>query len=175
MKEYSKHSEWNFKNKALLIEAEFHNANKDVDEAASFYEASIKAAQEHKFIQEQAIANELAGIFFIQQGNYLKSYSFFMQSIECYEKWGANAPARRIKDLIQTEFESKLMYFSSIDIPSMPHVASASKETCSSKCQIKDADGIQETKSKSNLITPSIPFAASASKEPSSKKRQLND
>jgi len=104
IREWSIHSDWNFKNKLLLVEAEMHNTRKDFHKAASCYEASIRAAQEHKFIHEEAIAIELAGIFFLDRGLHQLSLSFFEDSIECYEKWGAYAVAKRIKNRIRDEF-----------------------------------------------------------------------
>eukprot|EP01083_Nonionella_stella_P113296 333919_1 len=68
------------------------------------------AAKDHKFIREEAIANELAGIFFLERGLHEKSYLLFKQSIVCYEKWGANAVARRVEESIQNIFDSDLMH-----------------------------------------------------------------
>eukprot|EP01083_Nonionella_stella_P016412 45822_1 len=47
MKEWSIHSDWNFKNKVLLMEAELYNTQEDFANAAICYEASIMV---HKFI-----------------------------------------------------------------------------------------------------------------------------
>ena len=125
MKEWSRHSDWNFKNKLLLIEAEYYNTQKDYDKAAQCYEASTKAAQEHKFYQEEAIANELAGIFFLKRRNFLKSYSSLMRAMECYEKWGAHACARRIEDDMRSKYGSELLQFWSFDHPvTLPAVES---------------------------------------------------
>merc|ERR1719203_1517927 len=106
IREWSVHSDWNFKNKLLLLEAEMHNNQKDFDKAASCYQASIRAAQEHKFIHEEAIASELAGLFFLERGLHQKSKLFFEHSSKCYEKWGASAVTKRIEEIIQHEFGS---------------------------------------------------------------------
>jgi len=104
IREWSVHSDWNFKNKLLLVEAEMHNTRKEFDKAAVCYEASIRASQKHKFIHEEAIAIELAGIFFFERGLRQISKSFFEHSIECYEKWGAFAVANRVRGKIRDEF-----------------------------------------------------------------------
>ena len=100
-------SEWNFKNKRLLLEAEYHFSMKNFGMAAICYEESITAAQAHKFINEEAIANELAGLFFLEDGQRQKSLSCFEQSITCYETWGAFAIARRVEAFIDLEFGTK--------------------------------------------------------------------
>ena len=63
----------------------------------SRYISSIRSAKEHKFIHEEAIASELAALFFYERGLRSKSQSFFMHSVKCYEKWGALAVARRVE------------------------------------------------------------------------------
>jgi len=104
MSEWVRHSDWNFRNKLLLMQAEFYRITKDVKKAAVCYEASIVAARDHKFIHEEAMANELAGIFYLELGLRRKSYPYFKQSIVCYQKWGAPAITRRIEAMIENEF-----------------------------------------------------------------------
>lgn len=98
------HSEWNFKNKMLLLQAEFHYSMKNYSMATICYKASIEAAHKHKFIHEEAIANELAGIFFLDLGQRKKSLSCLKQSTACYQAWGAFAVARRVESFIEKEF-----------------------------------------------------------------------
>ena len=105
MKKWLRYSDWNFENKLLLIEAECYNTRKEFDKAAKCYEASIKSAQEHKFNPEEAIANELAGIFFFERESYQKSRIFFLQSIQCYKKWGANVAATRVEQSMGYRFD----------------------------------------------------------------------
>jgi predicted ATPase len=104
MTEWVRHSDWNFRNKLLLMQAEFYRITKDVKKAAVCYEASIVAAREHKFIHEEGMANELAGIFYLELGSRQRSYSYFKQSVVCYQKWGASVIASRIEATIDQEF-----------------------------------------------------------------------
>jgi len=106
MKEWSAHSDWNFQNKLLLIEAEWHYTRKDFNRAAVCYEASAEAAREHRFIHEEAFACELAGIFFIGTGDRPKAKLFYLRSMECFNNWGAFVVARRIERTILSTFGS---------------------------------------------------------------------
>ena len=137
MKEWSTHSDWNFKNKLLLLEAELYYTNKDFDNAAICYEASVKAAREHKFIHEEAIASELGGDFFYEIGFRPKAKSFYLHSIECFKKWGAFAVARRVETSIQSKFGLGLMQLEPI-VDSYLSSAFASKEGSSKKRQSQD-------------------------------------
>ena len=106
LRKWADHSEWNFKNKLLLAEAEFFNTQKDYDTAATYYEASVEASKKAKFIHDEAVASELAATFFLERGLCQKSHSYFKHSIDCYQKWGAFAVARRVKDVVQATFGS---------------------------------------------------------------------
>ena len=109
MKLWSQHSSWNWENKMLLLEAEKMHTLNDFDSAASFYERSIRSAREHKFIHEEAIASELAGIFFLERGLREKSLHLFLHSIWSYKTWGALAVAKRVETFIVGKFGSVVM------------------------------------------------------------------
>jgi hypothetical protein len=67
------------------------------DRAESFYDDAIRSAHAHKFIHEEAIASELAGNFYHERGFHQKSYSYFVHSVQSYNKWGAHAVAKRVE------------------------------------------------------------------------------
>ena len=107
MSTWSIHSDWNFKNKLLLLKAEYHHTTRDINNAAKLYVESIEAAKRHKFIHEEAIANELAGIFQCELGKWDQAHSHFEQAMVCYETWGAPVAARRIQATIRMELNAE--------------------------------------------------------------------
>lgn len=48
IKDWSKHSKWNFENKLLLLDAELHNTRKEIEKAVECYDAAIASAREHR-------------------------------------------------------------------------------------------------------------------------------
>ena len=88
------HSEWNFENKFLLLQAECQYAQGYTEKAAASYEASIQAATKHKFINEQALACELAGYFYKEQGDESTAMKMFKQAQVAYMQWGAVGKAK---------------------------------------------------------------------------------
>ena len=100
MKLWSQHSTWNFENKMLLLEAEKMHTLGIFDRAATFYDGAIRSAREHKFIHEEAIASELAGVLYYERRIHQKALNFLMHSIRSYEKWGALAVAKRVETFI---------------------------------------------------------------------------
>ncbi|KAL7542869.1 hypothetical protein ACHAXR_012176 [Thalassiosira sp. AJA248-18] len=89
-------SKWNAENKALLLEAEYHFANGDNAKAETAYEQSIRSAHEHKFIHEEAIANELYGIFCVERGDMYKGNEHLEIARGLYNQWGAKKKAAAI-------------------------------------------------------------------------------
>ena len=93
----------------LLLEAEKMHTAGDFVSAASFYQKSIRSARENKFIHEEAIASELAGLFYLDRGLREKSLHLFLHSIWSYKTWGALAIAKRVETFIVGKFGSVVM------------------------------------------------------------------
>lgn len=91
------HSKWNFENKFLLLKAEYHNTKRETNKAATCYEASVISARNHKLIHEEAMAYELAGYFYDEQGERAKSEAYLLQAHRAYMTWGANKKAKALQ------------------------------------------------------------------------------
>ena len=84
-------SKWNFENKLLLLEAEWHFSRKECKDATTKYGASIKSAQLHCFLHEEGLAMEKLGTFYKEHGDATGAAEEFARARDCYEKWGAFA------------------------------------------------------------------------------------
>ena len=56
----------------------------------------------HKFVNEEALANELAGHFYLDTGRKYKSLSYFCQAEEKYREWGAVAKANELATYLRS-------------------------------------------------------------------------
>lgn len=81
-----------------LVEAEIARARSKIDKAITFYDKAVMSASENDYINEEAIANELAAKFFITQGMTKIARHYINDAYYCYERWGAYAKANDIKD-----------------------------------------------------------------------------
>ena len=108
MKYWSEHSSWNWEDKMVLLEAEKMYTMRNFDQAALLYERAIRLAHEHKFINDEAIASELAGIFFCDRGLRVSAEALLLHSVQCYKTWGALAVAKRVETLITNKYGSIL-------------------------------------------------------------------
>ena len=104
MRCWNEHSSWNWENKMLLLEAEMLYTTGEFDRAGPLFDSAMRSAREYKFIHEEAIASELAGTFCYERGLRQKSYACLLHSVACYDKWGANAVARRVEAIIHESF-----------------------------------------------------------------------
>ena len=77
----------------------------NIDQASLFYERAIRVAREHKFVNDEAIASELAGVFFCELGlNDVKGEALILHSVQCYKTWGALAVGRRVETYIASKY-----------------------------------------------------------------------
>mmetsp|Transcript_43870 Transcript_43870/g.92281 ORF Transcript_43870/g.92281 Transcript_43870/m.92281 type:complete len:1556 (+) Transcript_43870:78-4745(+) len=100
----SNHSVWNFENKKFLLEAEKMDIAGNVETAAVMYERAIQSALEHRFIHEEGLASEKAGLFSLRVGRHQKALDFLSHSIKCYQKWGALAVSKRVESFIASRY-----------------------------------------------------------------------
>jgi len=85
----AKSSEYNFKNKVHLLEAQIFSREKKNEEAQASFIAAIASARSSGFIHEQGLASELAGLHYKQIGDVGSASRMFHQAKQCYDKWGS--------------------------------------------------------------------------------------
>jgi PAS domain S-box-containing protein len=98
MKKWAKHAPMNYLHKYHLVEAERARVLGQVDTAREHYEQAINLAQENQFLNEEALANELAGTFYLAQGQSRIAQVYLREAHYAYLRWGAMA---KVHDLEQ--------------------------------------------------------------------------
>ena len=73
-------------------------------QASQLYRDAVRLANEHKFLHEEAVAAELAGVHAHQQGLREDAVAYLLHSVKCYRSWGAVALARRVEAFISGSF-----------------------------------------------------------------------
>ncbi|BAZ37856.1 multi-sensor signal transduction multi-kinase [Calothrix sp. NIES-4101] len=81
----------NFLHKYELIQAEILQLTGVKIEAIALYDRAISGAKENDYIQEEALANELAAKFYLNWGKEKVAAGYMQEAYYCYAKWGANA------------------------------------------------------------------------------------
>jgi PAS domain S-box-containing protein len=86
----------NFQHKCDLIEAEKCRVLGKFTAAMDLYELAISGAKAHKYLQEEALANELAAKFYLEWGKEKIAAVYLEEAYHCYARWGATAKTDRL-------------------------------------------------------------------------------
>jgi tetratricopeptide (TPR) repeat protein len=84
--------------KFYLVEAERHRVLGEKTKAIECYDRAIALAKENDYINEEALANELAAKFYLGWGKEQVAQAYLTNAYYCYLRWSATA---KIKDLEQ--------------------------------------------------------------------------
>jgi signal transduction histidine kinase len=86
----------NYRTFFWLLEAEIARVKENRVEAVEYYDRAIAAAKENKYLQLEALANELAAKFCLDWGKEKVAGSYMQDAYYCYLRWGALA---KVEDL----------------------------------------------------------------------------
>ena len=78
-----------FSHKHLLVQGELARLDRREMEAMQSYERAARSAPEYGFIQDQALANELAGRCCLASGLERAACAYLGEARDCYLRWGA--------------------------------------------------------------------------------------
>ena len=128
------HAPMNFKHKYELIEAEKARILGEALQAMDYYDRAITGAKIQGFIQEEALANELAAKFYLEQGRIKVAQVYMRDAHYAYLAWGAIAKANDLETrypqlLIKTT--SGTQRLSPDEQPFRPNIDSISDRTSS--------------------------------------------
>ncbi len=97
LQNWSKYTPKNSLHKYHLVEAELARIENQVDKAKRHYDKAISLSNEHLYINDEAVAWEFAGKFYITiEENYLATF-YLQNAVRCYEKWGALAKVKQLE------------------------------------------------------------------------------
>ncbi|MEG4248380.1 PAS domain S-box protein [Microcoleus sp. Pol10D4] len=96
MQKWAEHAPMNYLHKFYLVEAEKARVLGQFLEAEEFYERAIAGAAENEYIQEEALAYELAAKHYLARGRSKIAQTYMKEAHYCYDRWGAIA---KVKDL----------------------------------------------------------------------------
>jgi len=89
MKKWSLFAPMNFEQMYYLVEAERSNFSKDNPNAKKYYDLAIKYSNRNDYINYEALANELAGQFYLKQQDLETAKDCIIAAHYSYMRWGA--------------------------------------------------------------------------------------
>jgi predicted ATPase/signal transduction histidine kinase len=88
----------NFRHKHLLVEGELARIDGRPLDAGDLYDKAIEAARREGFLQDEALANELAGRFYRSLDRRRIAALYLSAAIREYARWGATAKAEALEE-----------------------------------------------------------------------------
>ena len=98
LKRWAEFAPMNCLHKFYLVEAEYYRVMGDKVKAIEFYSLAIAKAKEHQYLQEEALANELAAKFYLHWGQEKTARVYMMDARYCYNRWGAIAKVKHLEE-----------------------------------------------------------------------------
>ncbi|MEG4911987.1 AAA family ATPase [Microcoleus sp. B7-D4] len=96
LQQWAQNAPMNHLHKWYLVEAEKHRVLGNKVEAIEMYDRAIAGAKQNLFLNEEAIANELAAKFYLEWNKEKFAQLYMIEAYYCYIQWGATA---KVKDL----------------------------------------------------------------------------
>jgi signal transduction histidine kinase len=97
MKKWAKHAPMNHLHKYHLVEAQRCRVLGRDLEAIEHYKKAINLARENRYLNEEALANELAARYFAQKGLEAAARAYFQEAHYAYLRWGAKAKVEALE------------------------------------------------------------------------------
>ena len=91
IKFWADHAHMNYLHKYYLVEAERYRVLGEYMEAMEMYDRAISLAKENQYLNEEALANELAAKSYLGWGREKTSQTYIIDAYYCYARWGAKA------------------------------------------------------------------------------------
>jgi hypothetical protein len=106
---WARHCPENFENRAALVDLEIARIEGRVLEAEQLYEKAISSAHDNGFVNNEAIAYELAARFYTARGFAKFADAHLLEARYCYQRWGAGGKVAQLDQLyphLKNDFSS---------------------------------------------------------------------
>ncbi|MEZ4888244.1 MAG: AAA family ATPase [Chitinophagales bacterium] len=113
MKKWADSAPMNFLHKYYLVEAECFRILENTEKARIHYDLAIDLAFKNQYVQEEALAYELAGRYFQQRGEKHLLRMYMQGAYESYRRWGADALSINLRREFPHYFEKMPLFASS--------------------------------------------------------------
>ncbi|WP_432666123.1 AAA family ATPase [Wukongibacter baidiensis] len=110
VKKWAKASPHSHKYKYYLLEAEICRVKKKYERASELFDLAIDHAASNGFVQDAALANELASRFYKLRGKESIAKAYMLEAHYLYKKWGAS---EKVADLEEKYFYLKKVFVES--------------------------------------------------------------
>src|SRR5260370_3661515 len=91
LREWAENYPPTFADKHALVSAEIARLEGHAFDAMQLYEEAIQSAHENGFVQNEALAYEVAARFYLARGFETIAHTYLRNARNCYDRWGARS------------------------------------------------------------------------------------
>ena len=124
MKYWADNAPMNYQHKFNLVAAEKCRVLGKFSEAIELYDKAIWGAKDNEYLQEEALANELAAKFYLEWGKEKIATAYMEEAYYCYSRWGAKAKVTHLENNYPQLLKAILQPPVNLTIPSQTGVTS---------------------------------------------------
>ncbi|NER93159.1 MAG: AAA family ATPase [Symploca sp. SIO1B1] len=96
--QWSQYAASNFQHKYDLVEAQLYRVQGNLTQSLDYYDRAIAGARANSYLQEEALANELAAKFYLDWGKETIATTYMQEAYYCYARWGAKAKTDQLEE-----------------------------------------------------------------------------
>ena len=148
MHKWAQHAPANYLHKFYIVEAECARVLGRDTEAREYYDKAITLAHENEYVNEEALAHELAGRFYLAIGQPHLARHYMRDAHYAYLRWGAVA---KVQDL-ETRYPQVFL----AQVAPSPYQASTGASTASTERHISTAFDVRSVLKASQAIASEI-------------------
>jgi PAS domain S-box-containing protein len=108
LREWAENYPPTFADKHALVLAEIARVEDRVLDAMHLYEEAIQSARENGFVQNEALASEVAARFYAKRGFETIAHTYLRNSRNCYDRWGALGKVKQLDELYPHLHENRV-------------------------------------------------------------------
>jgi len=97
-----------FADKHALVSAEIARIQGRDTEAMHLYEEAIQSARKNGFVQNEALAHEVAARFYLSRGFETFAHAYLCKARNCYDRWGALGKVKQLDQLYPRLHEERV-------------------------------------------------------------------
>ncbi|WP_373530639.1 AAA family ATPase [Nostoc sp.] len=140
LQHWAHYAPMNHQHKVDLVEAEKYRILGKHYEAADWYDRAIAGAKANGYIQEEALANELAAKFYLHWGKEKVAVAYMQEAYYCYAHWGAKAKVddleKRYPQLLQAILQQRQLNFNPLETIAFSGISSSTRTSSSGNTSI---------------------------------------
>src|ERR1700730_12359332 len=99
LREWTENYPPTFADKHALVSAEIARLEGRAFDAMRLYEQAIQSAHENGFVQNEALAHEVAARFYLARGFETIAHTYLRNARNCYDRWGALGKVKQLDAL----------------------------------------------------------------------------